>query len=116
MVRNGAIGHEAWEVANVGSCIVSRIAVEYFVVEARFWNSHSVFAYHWSEVAADDEEVVWILGFADVPQHAILRVHAVDPFKAVRREIQFMQRWFSLNEMIEVRNELLHAAMRVPIQ
>ena len=64
--------HEAGVVADVRSCVVDRVAVEHFFVEASLWYAHSILAHHWSEVAAYDEEVVWIFGLANVAQDAVL--------------------------------------------
>ena len=68
------------------------------------------------KVATDHGEILAVLGKSNIGQHAFIGVVTIDPFKSVRRKINLVQRGLGAIELVQVGDQFLDAAVRVPLQ
>src|SRR5580765_207316 len=83
------------EISKIRTAIRIRIAVENFGPSPDLRNSHAIFiARDGRKVANHQDGIGSADGLSDEAQHALLRVAAIDPFKAFTFAIQFVKRAF----------------------
>jgi hypothetical protein len=113
-VVSGAL---AADVAHVGSAIVPGVGVENFFVETGAGDADDVaFANDGSGIEDDDHQVVGTLAAAKEGKNAVFTVVAVNPLEALPLKIDFVKGGFGGEEMVEIGNEFLNAAMGIPLE
>ena len=104
-------------VAYVGATVVAGVGVEDFFVEAGAGDADDVaFADDGGGVEDDDDEVVSGFTVAEERENAVVAVIAIDPFEAVPIKIDFVESGFGGESVIEVGDEFLNAAVRIPLK
>ena len=104
-------------VAYVGAAVVGGIGIEDFFVEAGARDADDVaFADDWGGVEYDDDEVVGGFAVAEKREDAVVAVVAIDPFETVPVEIDFVESGLGSEGVIEVGDEFLNAAVRIPLK
>ena len=99
-------------VADVGAAVVGGVGVHDFAVETGIGDSEAVaFADHRSGVDDGHDEVSRILAAANKTKNAVVGIVGVNPFETVPVEFHLMKRRLGSIEMIEIRDELLDAAV-----
>ena len=104
-------------VAYVGAAVVGGVGVEDLFVEASARDTDDVaFADHGSGVEDDDDEVVGGFAVAEEREDAVVSVVAIDPFETVPVKIDFVESGFGCEDVIEIGDEFLNAAVRIPLK
>src|SRR3989442_1006880 len=93
------------------------VGIQNFAVEARVRNAKTItFADDGRGVDDGDNEVFRVFATTDERENAVVGVVGVNPFKTVPVKIDLMKSGFGGVEMIEVGDEMLDAAMGIPLE
>jgi len=102
-------------VADVRTTVDRSVGVEDFAIVARLREAEAVAAANDGRGVDDgDDEISQILAAAKKTKHAVIGVVGVNPFETVPLKIDFMEGWFGGVKMIQIADELLNPAMRIP--
>ena len=112
MAFNGVALHQA-TVTRVAAVVVHGVGIENFAPFARLVNAEAVvFARHRREVAGDDDLVTRLVAAYKDKHRALVVVHH-QPLKAVRIEVQLVQRFVVAIGQVQVTDQTLYAVVPV---
>src|SRR5262245_63591231 len=104
-------------VSEVLAAVPLRIAVQNLSPVTRSRDSDSiVMSRDWSEVENCHDSFCFFFGLTHEPEHALLRVAAIDPLKARGFAVEFVQSSLRAVSAVEIRHPLLNAAMRTMLK
>ena len=111
------LGPDTTRVPHVGTVVALGIGIEQFSVEARAIHTNPIPLTHdRREVTNHHNFIAWSLPTPEERQHAVLPVVEFQPFKPAPVKIELMKgRLFFVNS-IEVGDQALNAAVRVPLK
>src|ERR1700687_2335896 len=110
-------GVHAAEVADVRAAIDEGIGVEDFFVVAGARDADAIAVTDdGSGVEDDDDHVVRVFAAADEANHSVVGVVGIEPFETLPIKIHLMESRLRSDELIEVLDEALDAAMRIVFQ
>ena len=100
----GVVGSDlAADVAYIRAAVVGGVGVENLFVEAGAGDADDVaFANHGCGVHDDYDKVVGVFAESNERKHTVITIVAIDPFKALPVEIDFVQSGFGGENVIQV--------------
>src|SRR5205807_9637064 len=103
----GAAGH-VLGINQAAAAVFLRVAVEQFIPCARLWHAQAIaLTRYGSEVADENQGILWLLAFAHERDDAVVRVVGINPRKTLWMVVQLAQRRFAVIEGVEVAYKLL---------
>ncbi len=93
------------------------VGIQEFAVVAGFGDAETIAAADdGSGVDDDDDQIIRIFSAAEEGKNAVVGIVGVDPFETMPVKIDFMKGGFRRIEVVQVGDELLNAAVRIPLE
>src|SRR5262245_23992016 len=103
-------------VALAATAVQRRIAVQQLAPGAAVWHPNAVVVtWHWCEVAHDRQQLA-MQAAAQIADHALFTVGAIDPLEALVVEVARVQRGTFAQDTVEIAEPVRHAAMEAILE